>query len=77
MLDTELVYVVANSVASQHLATFLIHGTHASESYIVILINKIKTAQQLIRNGRGSIGLIGRVLPTCCETPRWELAVHS
>jgi len=82
VLDTELVYVVANSVASQHLATFLIHGTHPSESYIVVLINKMKTAQQLI--ARGWKGLCWpywhnscRVLPTCCETPTWGLCTTN
>ena len=50
-----------NSAVSLHLATVLIHGTHAFQNYKVVLINKTKTAQQLIGNGRGSIGLIGTI----------------
>jgi len=36
-------------------------GTHASQSYKVILIGKTKTAKQLIGNGRGSIVFIGTI----------------
>ena len=51
---------------SLHLATVLIHGTHAFQSYQVTLINKTKKAQQLRGNGRGSMALLAQWLS--CET---------
>ena len=56
---------------SLHLATVLIHGTRAFQSYQVILINKTKTAQQPIGNGRGSMALLAQWLS--CETLTWEM----